>query len=101
MVLPATRGKIKMNDIAWQPGLTLEDIEKATILKAFRFYQGNKTKTANSLGIAIRTLDNRLAAYEGKVLPHGEANDVHTESRVHLEPVKKSAPQPSVSMRKR
>lgn len=52
--------------ISWQPGMTLESIEKQVILKAFSFYQGNKTKTAQSLGIAIRTLDNKLLSYEGK-----------------------------------
>lgn len=50
--------------ITWSPGVTLEAIEKETILKAFRFYRGNKTATANALGIAIRTLDNKLERYE-------------------------------------
>lgn len=50
----------------WQPGRTLEEIERETIEKAFRFYQGNKTQTAASLGIAIRTLDNKLDKYAGK-----------------------------------
>lgn len=48
----------------WQPGETLESIEKSVILQAFRFYHGNKTHTANALGIAIRTLDNKLEKYE-------------------------------------
>ena len=49
--------------INWQPGITLEEIEKQVILKALEFYQGNKTKTALSLGIAVRTLDNKLEKY--------------------------------------
>ena len=52
------------NMILWSPGVTLEEIEKQVILKAFRFYRGNKTTTANALGIAIRTLDNKLEKYE-------------------------------------
>jgi len=53
-----------MINLNWQPGMTLESIEKAAILQAFRFYRGNKTTTANALGIAIRTLDNKLEKYE-------------------------------------
>ena len=47
----------------WQPGRKLEDVEKEVILSAYRFYNENKTRTASSLGIAIRTLDNKLAKY--------------------------------------
>lgn len=50
--------------IIWSPGITLADIEKQVILKAFRFFRGNKTTTANALGISIRTLDTRLDEYE-------------------------------------
>jgi DNA-binding NtrC family response regulator len=50
--------------ILWQPGVTLEDIEKQVIQKAFSFYRGNKTATAKSLGIAIRTLDAKLEKYD-------------------------------------
>lgn len=48
---------------SWSPGVTLEQIERAAIEKAFAFYQKNKTHTANSLGISIRTLDAKLAKY--------------------------------------
>jgi DNA-binding NtrC family response regulator len=50
----------------WQPGRTLDEIEKEIILTALKYYQGNKTKTSQSLGIAIRTLDNKLLKYEAK-----------------------------------
>lgn len=54
-----------MNEpINWSPGITLEEIERLVILKAYRFYNNNKTTTANALGIAIRTLDARLGKYE-------------------------------------
>ena len=55
--------------IIWQPGVTLEDVEKQVILKAFQYFQGNKTKTAQALDIAIRTLDAKIAKYEGKEPP--------------------------------
>lgn len=51
---------------SWQPGQTLEIIEKEAIQKAYKFYNGNKTQTAASLGIAIRTLDSKLEKYEAE-----------------------------------
>lgn len=51
-------------NVNWVPGITLEEMEKQCILAAFRFYRGNKTQTAQVLGIAIRTLDNKLEKYE-------------------------------------
>lgn len=53
-----------MNDIIWSPGVTLEALEKQAVLRAFRHFRGNKTATAQALGIAIRTLDNKLERYE-------------------------------------
>lgn len=47
----------------WQPGLSLEDIEKKALLEAFRFYHGNRTMTANSLKISQKTLYNKLLQY--------------------------------------
>lgn len=43
--------------------MKLEDVEKMAILKAFHFFNCNKTKTAAALDIAIRTLDAKLAVY--------------------------------------
>jgi DNA-binding NtrC family response regulator len=43
--------------------MPLEDVEKNHILRALTFNQGNKTKTAQSLGITIKTLYNKLHRY--------------------------------------
>ncbi len=53
-----------MSSTNWQPGMTLEDIEKNVILKAFEYYKGNKQTTSMSLGISARTLETKLAAYK-------------------------------------
>ncbi len=58
--------------ITWSPGMTLESIEKQVVLKAFNHYRGNKTATANALGIAIRTLDTKLEKYEVDVTAERE-----------------------------
>ena len=49
--------------VNWVPGITLEQLEKECILKAYQFYRQNKTQTAAALGIALRTLDNKLERY--------------------------------------
>jgi two-component system, response regulator FlrC len=47
----------------WAPGRTLDQIEKNVILDALKYHEGNRTHTAKSLGISIRTLRNKLADY--------------------------------------
>ena len=89
----------------WQPGKTLESIEREVIQQAFRFYQGNKTATANSLGIAIRTLDAKLEKYNSPVASSNEkqkegSDGLRTEGRVRVEPAKKLPQEQKVSLRK-
>ncbi|OFZ01815.1 MAG: hypothetical protein A2Z97_07820 [Bdellovibrionales bacterium GWB1_52_6] len=50
-------------DKSWNPGQTLNDIERNVILEALNYHQGNRTHTAKALGISIRTLRNKLAEY--------------------------------------
>jgi two-component system response regulator FlrC len=50
-------------DRSWTPGRTLDDIERNVILEALQYHSGNRTHTAKSLGISIRTLRNKLADY--------------------------------------
>jgi hypothetical protein len=47
----------------FSPGMTIDGLEKELIQSALKFYQGNKTVTARSIGCALRTLDNKLAQY--------------------------------------
>jgi len=47
----------------WEPGETLDDIERNVIIKALQYHNGNRTHTARALGISIRTLRNKLADY--------------------------------------
>jgi DNA-binding NtrC family response regulator len=42
---------------------SLRDIEKAAIFRALQFNENNRTKTAEALGISIRTLRNKLREY--------------------------------------
>lgn len=70
-------------DNFWTVGMTLDEAEKKIIQYAYRFYDGNKTRTAQSLGIAIRTLDNKLALYGGKT-DIQEAQEAVQEIKEHL-----------------
>ncbi len=70
--------------IMWSPGVTLEAIEKQVVLKAFQFYRGNKTATANSLGIAVRTLDAKLEKYAADGKAEKERQDNGQQARNEL-----------------
>lgn len=54
---------IQVEPIHWAPGVTLDDVERQVILKAFAFFNRNKTQTSRALNIAIRTLDVKLEKY--------------------------------------
>jgi transcriptional regulator with PAS, ATPase and Fis domain len=43
--------------------LPLEEVEKRHILRTLAFHQGNKTRCAQSLGITVKTLYNKLRCY--------------------------------------
>lgn len=74
--------------IEWAPGQTLSDVERIVILKAFKFFQGNKTKTAAALDIAIRTLDSKLEQYGVKPSPHGVVSyAVPPNQKLPVEPI--------------
>lgn len=49
-------------------GMTLGDLEKAHICSTLNFLSGNKTKTAKTLGITVKTLYNKLHTY-GMIQP--------------------------------
>ena len=61
--------------ILWQPGYTLEVVEKAVILQAYRFYRSNKTQTAQAIGCSVRTLDEKLKIYKESEEEQNERNE--------------------------
>lgn len=107
--------------VVWQMGMTLEDTEKLIVLQAYRLFENNKTRTANALGICIRTLDARLEKYdkdnnERAAASPGTGERQFTEvpkpaesktdglfhsGRIHEKPVAESATEQSMSVRKR
>jgi DNA-binding NtrC family response regulator len=49
----------------------IEDVEHGMILATLRSTGGNKTRTAELLGISLKTLHNKLTEYKAKGLPSG------------------------------
>jgi len=56
--------KSVQEEIAITPGTTIEDIEKALILKTLEEVEGNKTKAAELLGICLKSLYNKVKKYD-------------------------------------
>jgi DNA-binding NtrC family response regulator len=50
--------------VAIRVGTSLEEVEKLLITKTLELNHGNKPKTAESLGISLKTLYNKLERYE-------------------------------------
>lgn len=103
--------------ISWEPGITVDIAEKMIILQAFKFYRGNKTQTAQSLGIAIRTLDSKLERYaeddrtqsanrerlqiEREAINQKQRGLSSPETRMPMESASKPTAEPQMSMSER
>lgn len=61
--------------------MKIDALEELVIKKAFAFYRENKTATANSLGISIRTLDNKLEKYEMSAIEETLAYESRKQDR--------------------
>lgn len=83
--------------MSWQPGWTLEQVEEDVIDKALRFFGGNKVRTAAALGIAERTLYNKLESYERR--KNGDTS-TQTSSGLRMEPVIEVATELPLPLRK-
>lgn len=55
--------EIKDDTAAYDPTITLGELEKRYIIKALNHFDGNKTQAAQALGITIKTLYNKLHEY--------------------------------------
>lgn len=50
--------------LCFEPGTPLAEVERALILATLAHYQGQRAKTAQALGVSLKTLYNRLRQYE-------------------------------------
>jgi DNA-binding NtrC family response regulator len=51
-------------EVVYRPGMTMADVEKATIEVALREWQGNRRQAAQALGIGERTLYRKIKEYK-------------------------------------
>lgn len=56
-------GKKQAKENFFQAGVSLKEMEKQLIIKTLMFHKNNRTQTAATLGISIRTLTNKLRLY--------------------------------------
>jgi DNA-binding NtrC family response regulator len=49
--------------VVYRPGMTMAEVEKATIEAALKEYRGNRRRAAEVLGIGERTLYRKIKAY--------------------------------------
>lgn len=50
----------------WQPGKTLEDVERDAIIASFCYNNWNKWQTSKELGISYRTIRMKLEKYRAE-----------------------------------
>lgn len=69
---PVTEEKVLAEAIpvVFDPGMSLDAIEKAVILQTLRQQKFNRTHAARVLGIGIRTLQRKLKRYRQDILAH-------------------------------
>jgi len=56
-----------MHSITFRIGTTLDEVERRLMLKTLAYYDNNKLKAAEALGISAKTIYNRLARYQSDV----------------------------------
>jgi two-component system, response regulator FlrC len=59
-------GDDRLPGIGGLVGRTVTDVERALILKTLQRYSGNRTRSADVLGISIRTLRNKIHQYSAE-----------------------------------
>jgi two-component system, NtrC family, response regulator HydG len=47
-----------------RPGMSIREVERSLIEKTLQHFGGNKRMTADTLGVSLKTLYNRLREYE-------------------------------------
>ena len=50
--------------VLYRPGMTMAEVEKATIEAALKEYKGNRRRAAEVLGIGERTLYRKIQEYK-------------------------------------
>lgn len=65
-----------MDEVYWQPGMKMEDVEKLVYIAALNFFGGSRTRTANALGVTASTVRNKIEQYSIKLNCLGNQDEV-------------------------
>lgn len=81
----------RVNQILWQPGVTLEEIEKQVILACLKYFNGHRGATALALGVTDRTIRNKLEKYrlewQAEIDKKAESERLRKEARLIMQGV--------------
>lgn len=61
--------------VYWTVGMTIKDVEKQVIIACLRYNEGNREKTAEMLGLGLRTLYDRIKEYDLKGVAIGDTDE--------------------------
>ncbi len=50
-------------NVTWAPGMTLSEMERQVVKSAYAYFDEDKTRTANALGISVKTVYSYLERY--------------------------------------
>lgn len=78
------------DEVTWQPGMTLEMIERLVILKALKFFRGNKSQTAQGLGITVKTLGSKLDQYLAADKAREEKDKIAADKAIEKQGIQKA-----------
>ena len=73
-----------IRSVVWSPGVTLDAIEEQIIKNAYAHFRNNKTAAAQSLGIDVKTIHNKLDRYAAEELKHKERFDEDQRKRTEF-----------------
>jgi DNA-binding NtrC family response regulator len=65
--------------ITFSVGTPMHEIERRMLFKTLAYFDNNKAKAAQALGVTTKTIYNRLTAYKAPA-PSGDRNDDHSSS---------------------
>lgn len=94
----------------FQPGIPMSEVEAFWLKENMRYFHGNKTKVAASMGVSIRTVDAWIEKYMGvkdglqketKGSTDGESGIVLPSGGLQLEPTHEAPKKQPVPVRER
>ena len=75
--------QLAAGQIAIPAGTRLEDLERTAIEQTLKRYRGNRTQSARSLGVSVRTLQRKLKAWGVTADYRGNGHSASTKKGLH------------------